>query len=129
MMLIKEKPLKNFQPKTKIISSKTKRKIRYMSISKTNSFFEQFQYTNNIENMFPHIISPRISSELNLKEKARYHGRTMALYHINRRISCECGCMVDIMDEIHGEVLCPCCGLVHYQVSVLNENKGVFCNG
>jgi transcription initiation factor TFIIIB Brf1 subunit/transcription initiation factor TFIIB len=101
-----------------VVSTKTKLKTRKIPITNGKNFYEQFQYTDNTGNMFPYIVHPRISSELNLEEKVKYHRHTMPLYNVECKEPCpECGSIVDIKDEIHSETLCPTCGYVHHQIT------------
>ncbi len=87
-----------------------------------NSFFKQFTDFKNYFDVQIHKIHggpvkfqtyPRLKTEINELEKAMSNKKAKPLYKITKASPCECGCTTNIIDQHHGQILCPACGNVH----------------
>jgi hypothetical protein len=66
---------------------------------------------------------PRLKMELTEHEKVLLNKKKRALYKIKKSAPCECGCLNDIIDQHHGQILCPTCGKVHDTLFILNKEE------
>lgn len=106
-------PEKKFIKKVKIT---TKFGTHYKKLD--NSILDFFEYTNKTGNTFPYITNPRICIK-QVKGKAELNKHKYGRLQIVIKKPCpECGSMVDIRDEIRGEIVCPKCGWVRSQMIV-----------
>ena len=64
---------------------------------------------------------PRIKTELTEREKVLLKGKKRALYKVSKSTPCECGCLNNINDMHHGQILCPTCGKVHDTIVILDK--------
>jgi len=96
------------------------------------SFFKQFKLTNFNFDAKVHrkeggpVIyqtAPRIKTELSEREKVLLNHRKRALYKVTKSTPCECGCLNNINDQHHGQILCPTCGKVHDTIFILNNEE------
>jgi hypothetical protein len=87
-------------------------------------FFSQFEMKEyNCQEVIKEYKShPRVTSDLNDEESAIKNRRRTPIYTVKKSTTCECGCKVNIMDEDHGEIVCPNCGLVHEKVYIGHVN-------
>lgn len=85
-----------------------------------SEFFKHFEMKEyNCHEVFTEYKShPRINSEINEEEAAIKNKRRAPIYSVKEAHACECGCKVNVMDEDHGEIVCPKCGLVHEKVLI-----------
>jgi hypothetical protein len=119
---------KNVIKKYQIVKTQ-KFKIETKDFKKADySFFKQFKLTNfNFDAQVhrkeggPVIYqtSPRIKTELTLREKVLLKGKKRALYKVSK--STPCGCLNNITDQHHGQILCPTCGKVHDTIFILDK--------
>jgi len=95
-------------------------------------FFKQFKITNfNFDAQVhrkeggPVIYqtAPRIKTELSEREKVLLKGKKRALYKVTKSTPCECGCLKNINDQHHGQILCPTCGKVHDTIIILENEE------
>ncbi len=111
---------------------KTKKfKIEAKAFKKADySFFKQFNLINfnfdaevHRKEGGPVIYQtyPRLKTELSEREKVLLKGKKRALYKVTKSAPCECGCKNDIIDQHHGQILCPTCGKVHDTIFILDK--------
>ena len=122
------KVVKKYQiVKTKKFKTETK------SFKKADyKFFKQFKLTNfnfdaqvHRKNPGPVIYqtAPRIRTELTEREKVLLNHRKRALYKVTKSEPCECGCVNNVNDTHHGQILCPTCGKVHDVLFILDKEE------
>ncbi len=94
----------------------TKDGLQYRPLD--NSFLNYFEYVNRTGNTFPYITKPRICIK-QVRGKAELNKHKYGLLQVELKDPCpECGSMIDIRDEIRGEIVCPNCGWVRGQMIV-----------
>jgi hypothetical protein len=83
--------------------------------------FFNFDIENHRQNGGPvnYQTTPRLSSDLVENEKALVNKKSVPIFKIKRAEPCICGCESNIVDNYHGQILCPECGLVHERLFVL----------